>query len=89
MNDFYKLNYEFHLEQSDIGKLVCVKLCEYYNNDYVEYDNSIILGLTYQTKHRKKRKNKSPISVTILCNNKKINVNLSHNGINDVRIKFY
>lgn len=89
MNDFYKINYEFYLDKNDIGKLVCVKLFEYYNNSHVEYDNSVILDLTYQNKHKKKRQNKTPIGVTILCENKKININLTHNNYNDVKVKFY
>lgn len=89
MSDFYKINYEFYLDKNDIGKLVCVKLFEYYNNNHVEYDNSIILNLTYQNKHKKKRRNKTPIGVTILCENKKINISLAHNNYNDVKVKFY
>jgi hypothetical protein len=89
VNDFFKINYEFYLDQRDIGKLVCVKLCEHYNNIYTEYDNSIILDLSYQNKNRKKRYNKTPVSVTILWNNKKVNINLTQNGYSDVRVKFY
>lgn len=93
-DDFYKLNYDFYLTDDEIGKLVCVKISNYYYNDNIIYDNSIITKLLYEkvkienSRVKKKRTLKPHGALLLTSCGSLVEIGLSTQYI-DVRIKFY
>ena len=76
---FIRLNQDFYLDKSDIGKIISVIIDYDYYYTKKKYENCLLIDLTFKDGLR-------PNKMTILCNGKLKNILI--NRLNDVQVKY-
>ena len=66
-SDFIRLNQDFYLDKSDIGKMISVIIDYSYYNKPKKYENCLLIGLSYKDGLR-------PNGMTIFWNGKVENI---------------
>ena len=77
--DFIRLNQDFYLDRSDIGKMISVIIDYSYYNKPKKYENCLLIGLSFKDGLR-------PSEMTIFWNGKVENIIIYK--IIDVQIKY-
>ena len=78
-NSFIRLNQDFYLDKSDIGKIISVIVDYGYYNKPKKYENCLLIELFYTNGLR-------PNEMTILCNGKVKSLKIEN--LKDVQIKY-
>jgi len=76
---FIRLNQDFYLDKSDIGKIISVIIDYDYYYTKKKYENCLLIDLTLKDGLR-------PNKMTILCNGKLKNILI--NNLNNIQIKY-
>ena len=76
---FIRLNQDFYLDKSDIGKIISVIIDYDYYYTTKEYEYCLLIDLTFKDGLR-------PNKITILYNGKVENISISK--LNDVQVKY-
>ena len=77
--DFIRLNQDFYLDKSDIGKVISVIIDYSYYNKQKKYENCLLIGLSYKEGLR-------PSGMTIFWNSKVENIIIYK--IIDIQVKY-
>lgn len=78
-NNFIRLNQDFFLDKSDIGKIISVIVDHGYYNKPKKYENCLLIELFYTNGLR-------PNEMTILYNNKVKSLKIEN--LKDIQVKF-
>jgi len=77
--DFIRLNQDFYLDNSDLGKMISVIIDYSYYNKPKKYENCLLVGLSYKDGLR-------PSRMTIFWNGKLENITIYK--ITDIQVKY-